>query len=59
MNQSDLRKSFNYLIHPRGSVITINKGYTHIDNGSMGGTHCNCFYMKTKKSYYLIQLEAT
>ena len=51
MTQSDWRKVFNYHIYPEGSIITFNKGYVNIENGSMGGTHWTCFHKKDKKSY--------
>ena len=52
MSESDLQKIYNYKIYPRDSKITTNKGFVNIDNGSQGGTHWTCFYIKNKKSYY-------
>ena len=52
MNEYQLRKIYNYNIYPRDSKIYSDKGFVNIDNGSMGGTHWTCFYIKDNKSYY-------
>ena len=52
MNESDLQKIYNYKIYPRDSKITTNKGFVNIDDGSQGGTHWVCFYIKDNKAYY-------
>ena len=52
MNESELQRVYNYPIYPRGSKIYSNKVFVNIDNGSQGGTHWTCFYIKDNKSYY-------
>ena len=52
MNESQLQRVYNYTINPRDSKIYSDKRFVNIDNGSMGGTHWTCFYIKDKKSYY-------
>ena len=52
MNESQLQKVYNYRIYPRNSKIYFDKGLVFIDNGSMGGSHWTCFYIKDKKSFY-------
>ena len=52
MNESQLQKIYNYKIYPRDSKIYSDKGFINIDNGSQGGTHWTCFYIKDNKSYY-------
>ena len=52
MNESELQRVYNYKIHPRYSIITTNKGFVNIDDGSLGGTHWTCFIVKDNKSYY-------
>ena len=49
MNESGLQRVFKYKIHPRDSIITTNKGFVNIDNGSQGGTHWCAFYVKNNK----------
>ena len=53
MNESQLQKIYNYPTYPRDSKIFSDKGFVNIDNGSLGGNHWTCFYIKDKKSYYL------
>ena len=55
MNESDLQKVYNYKIYPRDSKIITNKGFVNIDNGKNGRNTLDLFYIKDKKSYYLIQ----
>ena len=52
MNESELRRTNNYPIYPRDSKNYSDRGFVNIDNGSMGGTHWTCFYIKGNKSYY-------
>ena len=52
MNGSDLQRVHNYNIHPRDSKLHSDKGFVNIDNGSQGGSHWTCFYIKDNKSYY-------
>ena len=52
MNESQLQKSYNYLIYPRDSKKHSDKGFVNIDDGSRGGTHWTCFIVKDNKLYY-------
>ena len=52
MNESQLQRIYNYPTYPRGSKIYSDKGFVNIDNGSMGGSHWNCFIVKDNKTYY-------
>ena len=52
LNESQLRKIYNYPIYPRDSKIYSDKGFVNIDDGSMGGSHWTCFIVKDNKSYY-------
>ena len=52
MSESDLQKVYNYKIYPRDSKILSGRGFVNIDDGSQGGTHWVCFYIKNNKSYY-------
>ena len=52
MNESQLQKIYNYPIYPRDSKTYSDKGFVNIDNGSMGGSHWTCFYIKDQKSLY-------
>ena len=52
MNESQLQKFYNCPIYPRDSKIYSVKGFVTIDNGSQGGSHWTCFYIKDNKSYY-------
>ena len=52
MNESELRRVYNFPIYPRDLKIYSDKGYVNIDNGSQGGTHWTCFIVKDNKSYY-------
>ena len=51
-NDSDLKKVYNYSIYHEDSITTTEKGFINIDNGSMGGTHWTCFYVKDKSFYF-------
>ena len=52
MNESQLQKIYNYPIYPRDSKKYSDKGFVNIDNGSMGGSHWTCFFVKDNKSFY-------
>ena len=52
MNESELKRIFDYPIYPRGSKTYSDKGFVNIDNGSQGGSPWTCFIMKDNKSYY-------
>ena len=52
MNESQLQGIYNYPIYPRDSKIYSDKGFVNIDDGSQGGSHWVCFYIKDTKSYY-------
>ena len=52
MNESQIRKIFNYPIYPRESKLLSENGSVIIDNGSRGGTHWTCFIVKDNKLYY-------
>ena len=52
MNESQLQRVYNFRIYPRDSKIKTDKGFVNIDDGSQGGTHWTCFYIKDNKSYY-------
>ena len=52
MNESELKKVFNYPIYPRNSKISSDKRFFNIDDGRMGGSHWTCFIVKFKKSFY-------
>ena len=45
------QRVYNYKIYPRDSKIYSDKGFVNINNGSMGGSHWTCFYIKGNKSY--------
>ena len=52
MNESQLQKTYNYPIYPRGSRINSDRGFVNIDNVSMGGSNWTCFFIKDDKSNY-------
>ena len=52
MNESELRRVYNYNIYPRDSKIHSDKGVVNIDDGRMGGSHWTCFIVEDNKSYY-------
>ena len=52
LNESELQKVYIYPVFPRYSKIYSDKGFVNIDDGSQGGTHWTCFYIKDNKSYY-------
>ena len=56
MNENDLQIIYNYPVHPRVLKITTDKGFKYIDNGSLGGTHWTCFYIKDNKTYFFDSL---
>ena len=53
MNESELQRVYNYPIYPRDSKVYSDKGFVNIDNGSRGGSHWTCFYIKDNKSFYV------
>ena len=52
MIELQLQKVYYYPIYPRDSKIYSDKGFVNIGNGSMGGSHWNCFIVKGNKSFY-------
>ena len=52
MNEPELQRIYNYSIYPRDSKIYSDKRFVNIDDGSQGGSHWSCFYVKHNKSYY-------
>ena len=57
MNEAQLQKIYNYPIYPRDSKIYSDKGYVNIDNGSQGGSHWTCFYIKDNNLFISIVWE--
>ena len=54
MNESELRRNYNYYIYPRDSKIHSEKGFVNRDNGSQGGTHWTCLIVKMTNHFTLI-----
>ena len=52
MNENDLQRVYIDPIYPKDSQIYSVKGFVNIDNGSQGGTHWTCFYIKDHKTFY-------
>ena len=52
MKETELQRVYNYPMYLRDSKIYSDIGFVNIDNGSMGGSHWTCFYIKDNKSYY-------
>ena len=52
MNESDSRKVCNYPIYPTDLKSSSVKGFVHIDNCRLGGTHWTCFYLKDHRAKY-------
>ena len=52
MTERDLQRVYICPKHSRDSKIISDKEFVNIDNGSMGGTHWVCFYVKDKKSIF-------
>ena len=52
MNESQLKRVYNYPIYSRGSKIYSDKGFVNIGDRNSGGSHWCAFYVKDKKSYY-------
>ena len=52
MNESQLQRVNNHPINPRDSKIQSDKRFANVDNGSMGGSHWTCLYIKCNKSLY-------
>ena len=51
-NESQLQRVYNHPIYPRDSKIYSDKRFVNTDDGSQGGSHWTCFYIKDKKSFY-------
>ena len=54
MTKSDLPRTYYYPIYPSDSKLYSDRGFVNIVNGSVGGTHWVCFYIKDNKSLFLI-----
>ena len=52
MTETDLKIVYIFSIFPRHSIITADKGFLNTGDGSMGGSHWTCFYMKDNKSFH-------
>ena len=52
MNESELKQVYIFFIYLIGSIITTDKRFVSIDNGTMGGFHWACFYLNENKSFY-------
>ena len=52
MNESQLQRIYKYPIYPRDSKIYSDRGFVHIDDGRLNGTHWSAFYVKNNISYY-------
>ena len=39
MNESEIQRVYNYKIYPRDSIITTNKRFVNLDDGSQVGCH--------------------
>ena len=48
----EIQRYYIYPVCPRDSKIDSDKDFNDIDNGSMGGSHWSCFYIKDNKSFY-------
>ena len=46
MSESQLQRVYNHPTYPRDSRIYSDKRFVNIDDGSQGGTHWTCFYIK-------------
>ena len=55
--ESQLQRIYNYPIYPKDSKIYSDKGFINIDDGSMGGSHWTCVFIKVKNHTTLIRLE--
>ena len=56
MNESKIQRALIYPIYPRDSKNYSDKRFVKKDNGSMGGTHWVCFYLKEQKSFHFDSL---
>ena len=54
MNESELRKVYNYPIYPRDSNIHSVQVFVNIDDGGSGGTHWCAYYVKDNKSLFFV-----
>ena len=55
-SENGLKKIYDSSIYPRDSLITKDKRFVNIDNGSMGGSHWTCFHIKITDFFTLIHL---
>ena len=51
MSEKDLQRVYNYPIYPKDSKTYSVKGFINMNNGSQGGTHWTCFYIKDHKPF--------
>ena len=59
MNESELRRVYNYSIYSRDSLIYSDKGFVKIDDCSMRGTHWTCFIVKITNHFTVTHLEVS
>ena len=52
MDESELKKVFNFTTYPEDSENTTNKRFVNVDKVSMGGTHLTFFCLKDNQSFY-------
>ena len=52
MDESQLRRAYNYPIYPRDSKIYSDKGFISIGNYENGGSHWCSFIIKDNESFY-------
>ena len=52
MNESEIQRVYKNSTYSRDSKIYSHKCVVNIDNGSLGGTHWNCFIIKYNESFY-------
>ena len=48
-NEMDLKRVYNYKIHPTDSKVITDKGFVITDNGFQGDTHWTCLHTKDNK----------
>ena len=51
MSGTDLQKDYNLSNNPTDSIITFDKCFVNLNNGSMGGGPWTCFLEKDNKSH--------
>ena len=52
LNESELHKIWNYTNYPRDSKLPTENGFINFGDGSIGGSHRTCFYIKDNKSFF-------